>query len=101
MYPSFPNEALEVDEIDSRSQFHQHFTHAFFKRKCFKQLFSSYGMSLVKGLRQKKPFGTKNASVKKGNTSLDICGKMLMRLTIEITSPRFILNKTRMDDILG
>ncbi len=46
----------------SLSQFHQHFTHVFFVRKCFEQLFSSYILAL-EFLEPK--FWTKTACVKR------------------------------------
>jgi len=41
----------------SRCQFHQHFTGAFFKGKCFAQLFSSHSLAL-------KNFGAKISAQK-------------------------------------
>ncbi len=56
--------ALETESRriqNTRSQFHQHFTFAFFVRKCFEQLFSGYILAL-EFLASK--FRTKNARVK-------------------------------------
>jgi len=55
---------FKVDEIDTYSQFHQHFTRKFLVQKCFKQLFSCFILAL-------KFFGAKVAS------------KMLMKLKPE------------------
>jgi len=43
-------------KLNAKCQFHQHFMHAFFVRKCFAQLFSSYVLALAKGFLQKSTF---------------------------------------------
>ncbi len=48
----------------TRSQFHQHLMHVCIVRNCFAQLFSSYILTLSKGLWQKKHFHAKNERVK-------------------------------------
>jgi len=44
------------NKLYPRGQFHQHFTRAFFVRKCFVKLFSSYVLALTKGFWQKSTF---------------------------------------------